>query len=160
MSILAGSNYRLCVGLMLVNHNKKIFTAQRVDFTSTAWQMPQGGIETNEDPLDAAYRELEEETSISQDKVEFLAVSQAWLSYDLPEELVPRLWNGLYRGQKQKWFLLKFIGEDKDINLNTKLPEFSHWRWSNRLELVSSIVPFKKKLYESVLEEFNSFLLN
>ena len=160
MSIMAGSNYRLCVGLMLINQNKKIFTAQRLDFTSTAWQMPQGGIEPSEDPLDAAYRELEEETSISKNKVELLAVSQAWLSYDLPKELVPHLWNGRYRGQKQKWFLLKFIGEDNDINLNTKLPEFSHWRWSTRLELVSSIVPFKKKLYESVLEEFNSVLLN
>ena len=150
--------YRPCVGLMVVNNNKKFFTAQRLDFTSTAWQMPQGGIDEGEDASHAAYRELLEETSIIENDVELLAVSRDWFSYDLPKELVPKLWNGLYRGQNQKWFLMKFIGNDNDINLNTEIPEFSCWRWSTRQQLIESIVPFKMDLYRSVLKEFQPFL--
>jgi putative (di)nucleoside polyphosphate hydrolase len=136
-------NYRPCVGMMVVNTRKNFFTAQRLDFTSTAWQMPQGGIDEGEEALHAAYRELSEETSITENDVELLAVSRDWFSYDLPKELVSRLWNGLYRGQKQKWFLMRFIGNDDDINLNTDIPEFSCWRWSTSLQLFDSIVPFK-----------------
>ena len=151
-------NYRPCVGLMLVNARKNFFTAQRLDFTSTAWQMPQGGIDGGEEALHAAYRELSEETSITENDVELLAVSRGWFSYDLPKELVSKLWNGLYRGQKQKWFLMRFTGNDDDINLNTEIPEFSCWRWSTRQQLIESIVPFKKDLYRAVLKEFQPFL--
>ena len=151
-------NYRPCVGLMVVNTRKNFFTAQRLDFTSTAWQMPQGGIDGGEEALHAAYRELSEETSITENDVELLAVSRGWFSYDLPKELVSKLWNGLYRGQKQKWFLMRFIGNDDDINLNTEIPEFSCWRWSTRQQLIESIVPFKKDLYRAVLKEFQPFL--
>ena len=151
-------NYRPCVGLMVVNTRKNFFTAQRLDFTSTAWQMPQGGIDEGEEALHAAYRELSEETSITENDVELLAISRDWFSYDLPKDLVSMLWNGLYRGQKQKWFLMRFIGNDDDINLNTKLPEFSCWRWSTRQQLIESIVPFKKDLYRAVLKEFQPLL--
>jgi len=150
--------YRPCVGLMVVNTRKNFFTAQRLDFTSTAWQMPQGGIDGGEEALHAAYRELSEETSITENDVELLAVSRGWFSYDLPKELVSKLWNGLYRGQKQKWFLMRFIGNDDDINLNTEIPEFSCWRWSTRQQLIESIVPFKKDLYRAVLKEFQPLL--
>ena len=151
-------NYRPCVGLMVVNKRKNFFTAQRLDFTSTAWQMPQGGIDGGEEALHAAYRELSEETSITENDVELLAVSRGWFSYDLPKELVSKLWNGLYRGQKQKWFLMRFTGNDNDINLNTEIPEFSCWRWSTRQQLIESIVPFKKDLYRAVLKEFQPLL--
>ena len=154
---LSGLSYRPCVGLMVINEKKNIFTGQRLDFISTAWQMPQGGIDKDEEALHAAYRELREETSIKQADVELLAVSNDWLSYDLPEELVAELWNGRYRGQKQKWFLMKFVGKDTDVNLNTKVPEFSCWRWSTRDQLIQSIVPFKKDLYEAVTKEFQEF---
>jgi putative (di)nucleoside polyphosphate hydrolase len=137
---------------------KIFFTAQRLDFTSTAWQMPQGGIDEGEEALHAAYRELSEETSITENDVELLAVSRDWFSYDLPKELVSKLWNGLYLGQKQKWFLMRFIGNDDDINLNTEIPEFSCWRWSTRQQLIESIVPFKKDLYRAVLKEFQPLL--
>ena len=151
-------DYRPCVGLMVINKDNLVLTGQRLGYTSTAWQMPQGGIEKSEEALVAAYRELKEETSIGSDKVQLVAVSKNWLSYDLPEELVSKLWNGLYRGQTQKWFLMKFLGEDTDINLKTDTPEFSSWRWSSRQELLRFIVPFKKELYTAVLEEFQSFL--
>jgi putative (di)nucleoside polyphosphate hydrolase len=158
MNDFSNLSYRPCVGLMVVNMRKNFFTAQRLDFTSTAWQMPQGGIDEGEEALHAAYRELLEETSITENEVELLAVSRDWFSYDLPKELVSKLWNGLYRGQKQKWFLMKFIGNDDDINLNTEIPEFSCWRWSTRQQLIESIVPFKKDLYRAVLKEFQLLL--
>ena len=120
--------------------------------------MPQGGIDGGEEALHAAYRELSEETSITENDVELLAVSRGWFSYDLPKELVSKLWNGLYRGQKQKWFLMRFTGNDDDINLNTEIPEFSCWRWSTRQQLIESIVPFKKDLYRAVLKEFQPLL--
>jgi putative (di)nucleoside polyphosphate hydrolase len=158
MNDFSNLSYRPCVGLMVVNMRKNFFTAQRLDFTSTAWQMPQGGIDEGEEALHAAYRELLEETSITENDVELLAVSRDWFSYDLPKELISKLWNGLYRGQKQKWFLMKFIGNDDDINLNTEIPEFSCWRWSTRQQLIESIVPFKKDLYRAVLKEFQLLL--
>ena len=158
MNDFSDLNYRPCVGLMVVNTRKNFFTAQRLDFTSTAWQMPQGGIDGGEEALHAAYRELSEETSITENDVELLAVSRGWFSYDLPKELVSKLWNGLYRGQKQKWFLMRFTGNDDDINLNTEIPEFSCWRWSTRQQLIESIVPFKKDLYRAVLKEFQPLL--
>ena len=157
MQDLSALNYRPCVGLMIVNERKHIFTGQRLGYTSLAWQMPQGGIEKGEDCLVAAYRELEEETSIAKGKVELLAVSKNWFSYDLPLDLVPKLWNGLYKGQSQKWFLMRFLGDDTDINLTTKVPEFSSWRWSSKEQLIKYIVPFKKELYRKILKEFELF---
>jgi putative (di)nucleoside polyphosphate hydrolase len=157
MEGFSDSNYRPCVGLMIVNDKKNIFTGQRLDFVSTAWQMPQGGIDDGEEELNAAYRELREETSITKKNVKLLAMSDDWYSYDLPAELVPKLWNGVYIGQKQKWFLMEFTGSDDEINLKTETPEFSCWRWSTKQELIDSIVPFKKDLYEEVIKEFQKF---
>lgn len=158
MNGVTSSSYRPCVGIMLLNEENRILTGQRLDHISTAWQMPQGGIEKEETVLTAAYRELEEETSIEKEMVEVLAVSTNWLSYDLPSDLVPRLWNGSYKGQTQKWFLMRYFGRDRDINLRTKTPEFSSWRWSSPQELIASIVPFKKEVYESIVDEFKAFL--
>ena len=158
MKNFSSLHYRPCVGLMVVNRQRKIFTAQRLGFSSEAWQMPQGGIEDGEDALTAAYRELQEETSIDREKVQVLATSKDWLRYELPADLKPKLWNGLYKGQTQKWFLMRFLGTDSDVNLKTSVPEFSSWRWSSKNQLVKSIVSFKKQLYCDVLREFEKFL--
>ncbi|MDC3128837.1 RNA pyrophosphohydrolase [Paracoccaceae bacterium] len=146
--------YRSNVGIMLINDDGHVFVGQRLDNNQNAWQMPQGGIDCDEDPQSAAYRELLEETGIEQENVKFLAKSSKWLLYDLPEDLIPRLWDGKYRGQKQKWFLFKFLGTNRDINISTEHPEFSNWKWMPKENLLEEIVPFKKSVYESVLREF------
>ena len=146
--------YRSNVGIMLINDDGHVFVGQRLDNNQNAWQMPQGGIDGDEDPQSAAYRELLEETGIEQENVKFLATSSKWLLYDLPENLIPTLWDGKYRGQKQKWFLFKFLGTNKDINISTEHPEFSSWKWIPKENLLEEIVPFKKSVYESVLQEF------
>ena len=146
--------YRSNVGIMLINDDGHVFVGQRLDNNQNAWQMPQGGIDGDEDPQSAAYRELLEETGIEQENVKFLAKSSKWLLYDLPEDLIPKLWDGKYRGQKQKWFLFKFLGTNRDINISTEHPEFSNWKWMPKENLLEEIVPFKKSVYESVLREF------
>ncbi len=146
--------YRSNVGIMLINDDGHVFVGQRLDNNQNAWQMPQGGIDCDEDPKSAAYRELLEETGIEQENVKFLAKSSKWLLYDLPEDLIPKLWDGKYRGQKQKWFLFKFLGTNRDINISTERPEFSNWKWMPKENLLEEIVPFKKSVYESVLREF------
>ena len=146
--------YRSNVGIMLINDDGHVFVGQRLDNNQNAWQMPQGGIDGDEDPQSAAYRELLEETGIEQENVKFLATSSKWLLYDLPEDLIPKLWDGKYRGQKQKWFLFKFLGTNTDINISTEHPEFSNWKWMPKENLLEEIVPFKKSVYESVLREF------
>ena len=146
--------YRSNVGIMLINDDGHVFVGQRLDNNQNAWQMPQGGIDGDEDPQSAAYRELLEETGIEQENVKFLATSSKWLLYDLPEDLIPKLWDGKYRGQKQKWFLFKFLGTNRDINISTEHPEFSKWKWMPKENLLEEIVPFKKSVYESVLREF------
>ena len=146
--------YRSNVGIMLINDDGHVFVGQRLDNNQNAWQMPQGGIDGDEDPQSAAYRELLEETGIEQENVKFLATSSKWLLYDLPEDLIPKLWDGKYRGQKQKWFLFKFLGTNKDIDISTEHPEFSSWKWIPKENLLEEIVPFKKSVYESVLREF------
>jgi putative (di)nucleoside polyphosphate hydrolase len=147
-------DYRLGVGIMLLNPKKEVFVAQRRDMKTEAWQMPQGGIDKGEGPLDTAFRELEEE--IGTGKAELLAESPGWVTYDLPADLIPKLWKGRYRGQKQKWYALSFTGKDSDINLETEHPEFSDWRWVEHRRLPDLIVPFKRELYLKVLKTFEA----
>ncbi|MFD2264752.1 RNA pyrophosphohydrolase [Lacibacterium aquatile] len=143
--------YRLGVGIILMNAEGLIFVAERID-TPGAWQMPQGGIDAGEDPLPAAFRELEEETGTS--KAELLVESRGWLAYDLPEEIRGKVWKGRYRGQKQKWFLFRFTGSDSDIDIATEHPEFSAWKWAPPHLLPEMIVGFKQDLYRQVVAEF------
>lgn len=151
---IAALPYRYCVGVMLVNPERKVFVGQRIDTEAPAWQMPQGGIDPGETPQAAALRELSEETGIPPDKVRIEAETRDWVRYDLPHDLVPRIWKGRFRGQQQKWVLMRFIGNDADIDIGTDHPEFSEWRWLSPSDLVASIVPFKRSVYEAVLDEF------
>ena len=146
--------YRPCAGIMLVNREGKIFVGQRLDSTAEAWQMPQGGIDPGEEAQAAALRELGEETGIAADLVEIVARSAGEHLYDLPPQLIGKLWRGAYRGQRQTWFLMRFLGTDADVNIATPMQEFRSWRWSDPAELVTMIVPFKKELYANVLAEF------
>ena len=146
--------YRLGVGLVIINDQLEIFTGRRLDNTK-AWQMPQGGIDNNEIPLEAAYREMYEETGIRKSKVTLLKQTKTWYRYDLPQEIQNKFWGGKFRGQSQKWFLFKFIGTEFDINIETKDQEFSDWKWAKKTEMLDSIVPFKRSLYQSVLKDFH-----
>jgi putative (di)nucleoside polyphosphate hydrolase len=150
--------YRPGAGVMLLNREGKVFVAQRLDSTLEAWQMPQGGLDPGEKPVDGALRELEEETGIPRDKVEVVAAAPRPLTYDLPADLVGKLWKGRWRGQEQHWFLLHFLGEDSDVNIATAEPEFRAWKWIDPEDLPKMIVPFKRKLYEAVLEAFRDRL--
>ena len=150
-------NYRPCVGIVLIN-NGSIFAGQRLDYKSDAWQMPQGGIEENESPIRAAIRELKEETGIKKKHIKIILESKNWINYDLPKELIPKLWNGKFVGQSQKWFAMEFLGSDSDVNINTKNPEFSKWQWMTKNKLLESIVPFKKRVYENILSQFSAKL--
>lgn len=141
--------YRRNVGIMLLNRDGHAFVGKRVDTPEHAWQMPQGGIDSGEVAAEAALRELEEEVGTA--RAEILAETPGWLSYDLPPELAGTLWKGKWKGQAQKWFALRFTGEDRDIRIDTKHPEFCAWRWVPRGELVGLIVPFKRPVYEAVL---------
>jgi putative (di)nucleoside polyphosphate hydrolase len=144
--------YRPGVGMMVINAARQVFVAKRIDKIAEAWQMPQGGIDEGEEPAACALRELKEE--IGTDKVEIIAESKGWYYYDLPEELIPKIWGGKYRGQQQKWFAMHFTGNDSDINIATEHPEFSAWKWVEMKELPDIIVPFKRKLYAALIEEF------
>lgn len=146
--------YRAAVGIMLLNRRGEVFVARRIDMppAMAAWQMPQGGIDPGETPLQAALRELEEE--IGTNKAEIIGESRAWLKYDLPIELAGGIWGGCYRGQRQKWFAMRFTGDDADIDLATEHPEFDAWQWMAPACLPELIVPFKRQLYIDVLSEF------
>jgi putative (di)nucleoside polyphosphate hydrolase len=145
--------YRPCVGLMVLNREGSIFVGKRIDQTIESWQMPQGGIDPGEDPSETALRELGEE--IGTTKVEFLREHPEWLTYDLPPQLVGVAWEGRYRGQKLKWFAVRFVGTDADINLKTEHPEFSDWKWAAVGELLGLIVPFKREIYAKVIAAFS-----
>lgn len=149
--------YRPCVGVMLVNADGRVFVGERID-TPDAWQMPQGGIDDGEDPQEAALRELWEETGVHPDHVSVEGQTVDWLTYDLPDHLLGKVWKGKYRGQKQLWFLLRFKGTDDKIVIDTDHPEFAQWKWSDPSDLVAEIVPFKKAIYEAVVAEFSGKL--
>lgn len=150
--------YRKCVGVVLWDGAGRVFTGQRFDSELPAWQMPQGGIEAGEDAKTAALRELVEETGVEAGKVEVLAEAPDWISYDLPVEIVPRIWKGRYKGQTQRWVLMRFQGTDADINIETAHPEFSEWRWLEPPKVLTSIVPFKRDVYEQVFKAFDAWL--
>jgi putative (di)nucleoside polyphosphate hydrolase len=150
--------YRPCAGVMLVNREGRVFVGQRIDSTLEAWQMPQGGIDPGEDARIAAIRELGEETGIAPDLVELVAEAPDELFYDLPPDLVGKLWQGKWRGQRQRWFLYRFLGTDSDVHIATAHPEFRAWRWMDPEDLPAVIVPFKRELYQAVLAAFRPHL--
>lgn len=148
--------YRPCVGLMVVNRDGNVFVGQRVDRDQDAWQMPQGGIDKGETVIEAALRELGEETGITPNLVTVEDVTVDWLPYDLPHHIVPKIWKGRYRGQTQKWVLMRFSGTDDQINIVQPHQEFSEWMWISPKELLANIVPFKRDVYAAVLGAFGS----
>lgn len=150
----AALGYRPCVGIMLLNRANEVFVGQRLGAKNLAWQMPQGGIDEGETPEQAALRELEEEVGTA--KAEILATSADWLNYEVPAKKRPKGWRGRFRGQRQKWFALRFLGADVDIDIETEHPEFSTWRWVNHKDLPTLIVPFKRAVYLQVLKEFSA----
>lgn len=147
--------YRRGVGIILLNSEGKVFVAKRLDQIAEAWQMPQGGIDDGEDPREAATRELREETGVT--KVDIIAESAAWYPYDLPDALIPKIWKGQYRGQEQKWYVMRHLGQDRDIDIAQEHPEFSEWKWIPMQQLPAVIVPFKRALYQSLVDEFSQY---
>ncbi len=147
---------RLGVGIILLNKENKVFVGRRLDNPLKFWQMPQGGINKGESFFQAARRELEEETAIT--KVKLIKELDDWLIYNLPDDLLGKIWQGKYRGQKQKWFLMKFEGEDQEINVNTKSPEFLEWKWVNPDELPKIVVNFKTDIYKTLLVKLNNII--
>ncbi len=148
------NKYRPCVGIILLNKDKKILVGERIDSERNSlfsWQMPQGGIDKNESPINAALRELKEE--IGTNNVSVVFEYEPWLEYKLPIDLAKKLWEGKYIGQKQKWFLMKFLGDDNEINIKTEIPEFKNWKWVRPDELISLAVPFKRDIYKTLVEK-------
>ena len=150
--------YRPGVGVMLVNADGHVWVGQRLDSTLEAWQMPQGGLDPGEDALTGALRELEEETGIRRELVEILTRTTEELTYDLPEDLIGKVWKKPWRGQRQIWFLARFLGDDSDVDIATPDPEFRAWKWASPAELPALIVPFKKQLYCDIVEAFAGWL--
>ena len=150
--------YRPCAGIMLLNREGKVFVGQRINATLEAWQMPQGGIDPGEDAHDTAVRELGEETGIAPHHVALIAAAPEELVYDLPPDMIGKVWKGRYRGQRQHWFLFRFLGADGDVDIATAHPEFRAWRWIDPDDLPRMIVPFKRALYEQVLAAFRPHL--
>jgi putative (di)nucleoside polyphosphate hydrolase len=148
--------YRPCVGIFLLNNDGLVFAGRRIDSRAEAWQMPQGGIDAGESPLQACMREMREE--IGTNTAELINQHDDWLYYDIPLPLADRLWQGQYRGQKQKWMALRFTGDDSDINIATEEPEFCEWKWLSPHDLVDLAVPFKRDVYQNVLAAFAPYL--
>ena len=149
---------RLGVGIVLLNNENKVFVGRRIDNPKNFWQMPQGGVGKNESYFSAAKRELEEETGIKQ--VKLIREIKEWFIYDLPKNLLGKIWKGKYRGQKQKWFIMKFLGKNEDININTKKPEFLNWKWIKPSKLPEVAVNFKINIYKKISEELSTFITN
>ena len=153
------NKYRKCVGMMIINEQKKILVGRRLDHPSGFWQMPQGGIDENENPEEAVWREMMEE--IGTNNAKLIKVSNKWINYEIPIETLQTLpWGKKYIGQTQKWFAFQFTGKDSDIEVGTENPEFSEWKWANIDSMVDNIVPIKRKVYATILEEFNDILKN
>lgn len=150
--------YRPAVGVMLLNPARKVWVGQRLDSTLEAWQMPQGGLDPGEDALEGALRELGEETGIRAELVEIVTRAPHELTYDLPDDLIGKVWKQPWRGQRQTWFLARFLGQDSDVDIATPDPEFRAWKWADPPELPALIVPFKKKLYEDLIAVFSDWL--
>ena len=144
------------VGIVLLNKDNKVFVAKRIDNQKNFWQMPQGGVDRGEDYLTAAYRELEEETSIK--NVDLIKKLDGLISYELPENLLGVIWKGKYRGQEQKWFVMRFLGHDSEINIKTKNPEFCEWKWTDLENITNLVVDFKLHVYEDVKKKVNEIL--
>ncbi|SLN58235.1 RNA pyrophosphohydrolase [Roseisalinus antarcticus] len=151
---IARRPYRPCVGVVLANPAGQVFVGQRADWTTPAWQMPQGGIDPGEGPRDAGLRELQEETGVGAELVTVEAETADWVAYDFPTEVAATRWNGKFRGQTQKWLLARFHGQDDQIRIDTEHPEFSEWKWVAPDAALALIVPFKREVYASVLAEF------
>ena len=149
---------RIGVGIVLLNHENKVFVGKRIDNPANSWQMPQGGVDENEDFLRAAKRELEEETGVR--TVEVIKELNEWQTYDLPINLLGKLWEGKYRGQKQKWFIMKFLGKNEEINIKTKKPEFLDWKWIKPSDLPKIAVDFKVNIYKKMTKELTFTNLN
>jgi len=147
---------RMGVGIVLLNSENKVFVGKRIDNPGIFWQMPQGGVDNNEKFSDAALRELNEETSIK--SVEIIKEIENWYIYELPGYLLGKIWKGKYKGQKQKWFIVKFIGDEKEININTKKPEFLDWKWVNIENLTDEVVEFKFHVYKKMQKEIKKII--
>ena len=149
------TQYRKCVGMMVLNNNNEILVGRRLDHPSGFWQMPQGGIDENENPEEAVWREMMEE--IGTNNAELIKMSSQWINYNIPQDTLDKLpWGKKYIGQTQKWFVFRFTGQESDINVETENPEFSEWKWAKFNSLVDNIVPFKRNVYKKILEEFKN----
>lgn len=157
MMVPAHKSYRKGVGVVLINDQNKVFVAERLD-SPGAWQMPQGGIDPGEEPIEAMQRELQEETSIPSEMIDILAQSVDWFHYDFPSQIRHKIMGGRYVGQEQKWFAARFMGDDALVNLATEHPEFTRWQWVLPQQVPKLIVPFKQPLYQKIMAEFSALL--